>query len=190
MSSPNIIQELWNVPNPEATGRVYDQLWGNAWHSAIIVSLGALIGGALMIYVVHRDRPVKAQGLFFAILGIFLFIVGGTFNYFLLKDISAHWALVVFYFCCQLFFNLGPNATTFIVRVSINLPTHVSIDDHEQIPSEQFPTQYRCTCIGLSAASGKLGSVIVQIALGLTHVTDPISQDSKNSQLLYIPLLV
>ncbi len=116
MSSPNIIQELWNGPGPGNTGHVWDQLWGNAWHSAIIVSLGALIGGALMIYVVHRHRPVKAQSLFFVVLGCFLFIVAGTFNYFLLDDTSAHWALVIFYFCCQLFFNLGANATTFIVR--------------------------------------------------------------------------
>ena len=120
MSSPNIIQELWNVPNPGDTGQVWDQLWGNAWHSSIIVSLGALIGGALMIYVVHRHRPVKAQSLFFAVLGCFLFIVGGTFNHFLLKDPPGHWALVIFYFCCQLFFNLGANATTFIVGCSSN----------------------------------------------------------------------
>lgn len=189
MSSPNIIQELWNGPSPGNTGQVWDQLWGNAWHSAIIVSLGALIGGALMIYVVHRHRPVKAQSLFFVVLACFLFIVAGTFNYFLLEDTSAHWALVIFYFCCQLFFNLGANATTFIVSCATIIgkfgDTYII-----QIPSEQFPTEYRCTCIGLAAASGKVGSVIVQIAIGLTHVTDAISQSDSVSQHLWIALLV
>jgi hypothetical protein len=31
-----------------------------------------------------------------------------------------------------------------------------------QIPAEIFPTRYRCTCHGLSAAAGKLGSLAVQ----------------------------
>ena len=39
---------------------------------------------------------------------------------------------------------LGPNATTFIV------------------PGECFPTRYRSTYYGISAASGKLGAVIAQ----------------------------
>lgn len=31
------------------------------------------------------------------------------------------------------------------------------------IPAEAFPTRYRSTCHGLSAASGKLGSILVEI---------------------------
>lgn len=31
-----------------------------------------------------------------------------------------------------------------------------------QIPAEAFPTRYRCTLYGISAASGKLGSVLGQ----------------------------
>jgi PHS family inorganic phosphate transporter-like MFS transporter len=34
-----------------------------------------------------------------------------------------------------------------------------------QIPAEIFPTRYRCTCHGIAAASGKLGSWLVQIFL-------------------------
>jgi len=47
----------------------------------------------------------------------------------------------------QFFFNFGPNATTFIV------------------PGECFPTRYRSTSHGISAASGKLGSIIAQAAI-------------------------
>lgn len=36
---------------------------------------------------------------------------------------------------------------------------------HRQIPAESFPTRYRCTLYGLSAASGKLGSVLGQIVV-------------------------
>jgi len=38
--------------------------------------------------------------------------------------------------------NAGPNTTTFVV------------------PSEVFPTEFRATCHGLSAAAGKLGAVV------------------------------
>ena len=42
---------------------------------------------------------------------------------------------------------VGPNTLTFI------------------IPAEIFPTRYRCTCHGIAAAAGKLGSVVVQAIL-------------------------
>ncbi len=42
----------------------------------------------------------------------------------------------------------GPNATTFIV------------------PGECFPTRYRSTSHGLSAASGKVGAIIAQVVFG------------------------
>ena len=52
----------------------------------------------------------------------------------------------VFLFCMANFFmNFGPNVTSFI------------------IPGEAFPTRYRCTAHGISAASGKLGAIIAQI---------------------------
>lgn len=41
--------------------------------------------------------------------------------------------------------NFGPNTTTFIV------------------PGEVFPTRYRSTAHGISAASGKLGAIVAQV---------------------------
>jgi PHS family inorganic phosphate transporter-like MFS transporter len=52
----------------------------------------------------------------------------------------------VFLYCLANFFqNFGPNTTTFIV------------------PGEVFPTRYRSTAHGISAASGKLGAVVAQV---------------------------
>lgn len=45
------------------------------------------------------------------------------------------------------FQNFGPNTTTFV------------------IPGELFPTRYRSTCHGVSAASGKLGAIISQFVI-------------------------
>jgi len=54
-------------------------------------------------------------------------------------------AFVVLYCFANFFQNFGPNTTTFI------------------IPGEVFPTRYRSTAHGISAASGKLGAVIALI---------------------------
>lgn len=43
------------------------------------------------------------------------------------------------------FQNFGPNTTTFVV------------------PGEAFPTRYRSTAHGISAASGKLGAIVAQV---------------------------
>ena len=52
----------------------------------------------------------------------------------------------VFLYCLANFFqNFGPNTTTFV------------------IPGEVFPTRYRSTAHGISAASGKFGAIIAQI---------------------------
>ncbi|CEG76208.1 Putative Phosphate:H symporter [Rhizopus microsporus] len=56
---------------------------------------------------------------------------------------------IVLYTITQIFFNFGPNTTTFIV------------------PGECFPTRYRSTAHGISAASGKVGSIIAQVGFGL-----------------------
>jgi PHS family inorganic phosphate transporter-like MFS transporter len=52
----------------------------------------------------------------------------------------------IFLFCLGNFFqNFGPNVTTFVV------------------PAEVFPTRYRTTAYGITAACGKLGAIISQL---------------------------
>jgi len=59
----------------------------------------------------------------------------------------------VFLYCLANFFqNFGPNTTTFIV------------------PGEVFPTRYRSTGHGISAASGKLGAIVAQV--GFSRLKD------------------
>ena len=52
---------------------------------------------------------------------------------------------VVLYCFANYFQNFGPNVTTFV------------------IPGEIFPTRYRSTAHGISAASGKLGAIVAQV---------------------------
>ena len=119
MSSPANIQRIFNdqtsaTTAKDTTSSVYSILMGNAWHSLLVVSLPAVTGGLAMIFAVQRYKPVKLQSFFFVILAILFFIIGGLFDTFL--DVKgAHWALMALYMLCQFFFNLGPNATTYIV---------------------------------------------------------------------------
>lgn len=59
----------------------------------------------------------------------------------------------IFFYCMANFFqNFGPNTTTFI------------------IPGEVFPTRYRSTAHGISAASGKLGAIVAQVGFSRLKV--------------------
>lgn len=84
------------------------------------------------------------QFMGFIILTILFCVMGFAYNY-----ISVHSqnGLLAIYVLAQFFFNFGPNTTTFIV------------------PGEVFPTRYRSTSHGISAASGKIGSIIGQGAI-------------------------
>ncbi len=56
--------------------------------------------------------------------------------------------LVALYCLANFFCNFGPNTTTFI------------------LPGEVFPTRYRSTGHGISAASGKIGAILSQALVG------------------------
>jgi hypothetical protein len=54
----------------------------------------------------------------------------------------------------------------------------LSTTNISKIPAEIFPTRYRCTCHGIAAASGKLGSWLVQVFLAYAFRSeDPGKKD-------------
>src|SRR5579859_6501194 len=78
----------------------------------------------------------------FIVLTILFCIIG--FGY----HVISTGGLFALYCLCNFFQNVGPNTTTFIV------------------PGEVFPTRYRSTAYGISAACGKIGSIISQAIFG------------------------
>ncbi len=114
----------------------------------ILVCAGAIPGYWATVATVDTigRKPIQMAG--FLILTIIFFIIGGAYDH--LKE--KHGGLLALYVLAQFFFNFGPNATTFIV------------------PGECFPTRYRSTSHGISAASGKVGAIIAQCVFGpLVH---------------------
>ncbi|KAJ7914738.1 phosphate permease [Mycena leptocephala] len=103
----------------------------------LILSAG-LIPGYLVCYLFIDTWGRKSiQLLGFAVLTC-LFIIMGT-----PKTI-----VFLFLYCLANFFqNFGPNTTTFI------------------LPGEIFPTRYRATAHGISAATGKIGAIVAQVVV-------------------------
>ena len=79
---------------------------------------------------------------------------------------SAKDGFVVLYCLANFFQNFGPNTTTFI------------------IPGEAFPTRYRSTAHGISAASGKLGAIVAQV--GFAQLRDHGGAKGSNAFVKHI----
>jgi PHS family inorganic phosphate transporter-like MFS transporter len=121
---------------------VYHDLFATALGNFILVCAGSIPGYILSILTIDSlgRRPIQIIG--FAILTVIFLIIGCAYNS------LSRGALLALYILAQLFFNFGPNTTTFVV------------------PAECFPTRYRSTCHGLSAAAGKIGATAVQVMSG------------------------
>ncbi|PYI36213.1 MFS general substrate transporter [Aspergillus indologenus CBS 114.80] len=104
----------------------------------VVVSSGAIVGSAIAVMTVDRIGRRILQLLGFAWLFVLNVIIGAAFWY--LSEHGDASALVVLYVLTQIFFDFAP--------------------------AELFPTRFRCTCHGISAASGKLGFILAQCFLG------------------------
>lgn len=166
MNSPHIISSIWYGKNSPPSF-IYPYFIQNVWQTLIAVSLGAITGCLITFVCIDKlgRRTIQILGFFW--LFILFVVIGGSFAH--LYEIGGSSAIIVLYVLCQIFFNFGPNTTSYIVR-----PSNISIAtiypaDIFQMPAELFPTRYRGLSHGISAASGKLGSVIAQLFLAYVN---------------------
>lgn len=127
-------------------GNVYHIFRNTAVGNLILVCAGAIPGYWVTVALCDTigRKPIQLMG--FAVLTVLLCIMGFGYHAIGPKGLLACYVLT------QFFFNFGPNATTFIV------------------PGECFPTRYRSTSHGISAASGKVGAIIAQVLIGPLRV--------------------
>ncbi|GAA5939321.1 phosphate transporter PHO84 [Sporobolomyces koalae] len=120
----------------------YETLYNLSVGNLIITVAGLIPGFWFAFLLIDRigRKPLQLGG--FVVLTITLCCMG--FGYHKLKD-NAVGAFVFLYCLTNFAQNAGPNTTTFVV------------------PGEVFPTRYRSTAHGISAASGKFGAIIAQI---------------------------
>lgn len=121
---------------------VYKKFYNSAAGNLILICAGSLPGYWFSIATIDTigRKPIQLGG--FIILTILFASIG--FGYHKLGQNG----LLALYVLCQFFQNFGPNTTTFI------------------IPGEVFPTRYRSTAHGISAACGKVGAIIAQTCIG------------------------
>ncbi|KAI0697964.1 phosphate transporter [Cytidiella melzeri] len=147
LNSAIILQAIgFGTPSASLTGglKVYTNLKNIALGNMILIAAGLIPGyWATFLFVDSWGRkPIQLMG--FVMLTILFCCMG--FGYDKLIATPAASKAFVFLYCLANFFqNFGPNTTTFIV------------------PGEIFPTRYRSTGHGISAASGKLGAVVAQV---------------------------
>ncbi|KAH3683797.1 hypothetical protein WICPIJ_005227 [Wickerhamomyces pijperi] len=140
---------------------VYHSLYNSAAGNLILICAGSIPGFWVTVATVDTiGRKTIQIGGFIILTAIFC---GIGFGY---HHLSSH-GLLGLYIICQFFENFGPNTTTFIV------------------PGECYPTRYRSTAHGISAACGKVGAIIAQTALG-TLINHNCPKDKKNCWLPHV----
>lgn len=134
---------------------VYRIFYNTAVGNLIIVCAGAIPGYWVTVALCDTvgRKPIQLGG--FVILTILFVVIGFAYH-----KLSEN-ALLALYVLSQFFFNFGPNATTFIV------------------PGECFPTRYRSSSHGISAASGKVGSIIAQALIGPLRTRGATAQNAS-----------
>ncbi|PNY24620.1 Repressible high-affinity phosphate permease, partial [Tolypocladium capitatum] len=118
---------------------LYDKLYNHAVGMIVISCAGSIPGYWTAVFTIDTVGRKPLQVFGFLLLTVVFCILG-----FGLHSLSQG-AVLALYVVGQFIFNAGPNTTTFVV------------------PGECFPTRYRSTGHGLSAAMGKIGAIIAQV---------------------------
>ncbi|CAG8448420.1 7382_t:CDS:2, partial [Scutellospora calospora] len=144
----------------------YETLFKASVGNIIIALLGSVPGYWVTVFTIDSwgRRPIQLLG--FTVLTILFVVIGSAFDQIL--QVSVDFFIVLFTLA-QFFFNFGPNTTTFVV------------------PGEIFPTRYRSTGHGLSAASGKLGAIISSV--GFSKLKDIGGAAGSNAFVKYLFLI-
>ncbi|KAK7044811.1 inorganic phosphate transporter [Favolaschia claudopus] len=145
LNSSIILQAIGfgSSPAPGTLG-VYESLH-NVCVGNLILSVAGLIPGYWVSFLFIDSwgrKPIQLMG--FCVLTTTFVIMGFAYDK-LTASTGGKNAFVFLYALTNFFQNFGPNTTTFI------------------IPGEVFPTRYRSTGHGISAASGKLGAIVAQV---------------------------
>ncbi|KAK8137771.1 phosphate transporter [Apiospora sp. TS-2023a] len=141
---------VWQTDHTQPCNTLYDVLLEQAKQYLLTVSLSSIAGSTCFIFFANRLSRKNWLTVSFLILAVLFIITGGV--YYGVAHTQYYPATVTMISICHFAFNFGANTLTFI------------------IPAEIFPTCYRCTCHGISAAAGKLGSVVaILIVYGINQ---------------------
>ncbi|KAK3995433.1 putative inorganic phosphate transporter [Cladorrhinum sp. PSN332] len=154
----------WQTDATQPCNTIYETLIQQTKQYLLTVSLASIAGSACFVYFANRLPRRQWLTSSFLILMILFLVTGGV--YYGVAHTPGAPATVVCVAICHFMFNFGANTLTFMV------------------PSEIFPTPYRCTAHGISAAFGKLGSILaILIVYG---INSGYHHNSKRQGLIFL----
>lgn len=136
---------VWQTDATQPCNTLYDVLLEQSKQYLLTVSISSIAGGTCFLACANRLPRKQWLTVSFLVLAA-LFVVTGAV-YYGVAHTAYYPATVAMVAVCHFTFNFGANTLTFVM------------------PAEIFPTCYRCTCHGISAAAGKTGSVLALLAV-------------------------
>ncbi|KAK4106004.1 MFS general substrate transporter [Parathielavia hyrcaniae] len=138
----------WQTDRTRPCNTIFETIIDQTKQYLLTVSIASISGGACFIFFANRIHRRRWLTTSFGILTVLFLVTGGV--YYGVAHRPGAPATVLCVAICHFMFNFGANTLTFI------------------IPAEIFPTTYRSTCHGISAAAGKVGSMVaVLIVYGI-----------------------
>ena len=138
----NTALSIWNADPGSPNATIQRTLDNNAVRTLIISSISSLVGSIVAIPVVHfANRKRLLIGTSLSLTLLFIATGASAVRTYATPD---HEVSMAFFALAQFMFNVGPNTLIFIMAAEI------------------FPTVFRGTFYGVSAAAGKLGAIIIR----------------------------
>lgn len=147
----------WNANDANRCATISESLKETAIRTLLLTSIASMFGSLAAIVVINYVSRKRLIAVTSGILCVLFFAAG----------ISVNWATetqhssvsMVFFALSQFMFNLGPNTLTFIIA------------------AESFPTVFRGTFHGFASASGKVGALVIRLAM---HYSDHDKEALRN----------
>lgn len=166
----------WQTDVSHPCDTIYDTLMEQGKQYLLTVSIASIAGGLCCTAFVDRLHRRHFLTWSFLLLMVLFIITGGV--YYGVAHTSGAPATVICVAICHFFFNFGKKDPRRLPGRKMQIDGRTLIDFPFTgantltfiIPAEIFPTCYRCTCHGISAAAGKLGSMIaVLVVFGINE---------------------
>lgn len=158
--------KIWNSDISDPNPSIFSILISNAVHLLINVCISEITASVLLILIISRINRRLMLWVMFLITGLLMVLVGVT----LLKTTGKPtWGVNIGLYALFSFTDqFGGSPLTFM------------------IPAELFPTRYRATCHGISAASGKFGAVLASIMLRYVTFGEITPASAPSTWLSYV----
>ncbi len=159
---------MWQTDATLPCNNIYDVLLEQSKQYLLTVSIASIAGSACFVFAANRIPRRQWLTTSFFILMVLFLVTGGV--YYGVAHTNAAPATVVCVAICHFMFNFGQqHHPLFCLPLDRRIPlTHFLPGANTLtfiIPAEIFPTCYRCTCHGISAAAGKLGSIVAVLVV-------------------------